>query len=148
MVCPCLFSPGDNFKTSLALPTRWRASVHALSYRYLLRYMIQEGEITVEKCAHRGASVRRERHTLSLGRNKQCTFLIFSSLTLLDTEIGFSVVIYYNSSLGGLKVFFRHIIQFVIGRSKSFFSSYTTIRHWEDWKGFFFVIFRNSSLGG
>ena len=32
--------------------------------------VIQEGEITVEKCTHRGASVRRERHTLSLGQNK------------------------------------------------------------------------------
>jgi len=32
--------------------------------------VIQEGEITVEKYAHRGASARRERHTLSLGQNK------------------------------------------------------------------------------
>ena len=31
---------------------------------------IQEGEITGEKCAHRGASARQECHTLSLGRNK------------------------------------------------------------------------------
>ena len=33
-------------------------------------YVFQEGEITVEKCAHRGASARQERHMLSLGRNK------------------------------------------------------------------------------
>ena len=32
--------------------------------------VIQEGEITVEKCGHWGASARREFHTLSLGRNK------------------------------------------------------------------------------
>jgi len=32
--------------------------------------VIQEGEITVEKCAHRGASARWECHTLSLGQNK------------------------------------------------------------------------------
>jgi len=32
--------------------------------------VIQEGEITVEKWAHRGATARQERHTLSLGRNK------------------------------------------------------------------------------
>ena len=32
--------------------------------------VIQGGEITVEKCAYRGASARQERHTLSLGRNK------------------------------------------------------------------------------
>ena len=32
--------------------------------------VIQEGEITVGKCAHQGASARQERHTLSLGRNK------------------------------------------------------------------------------
>ena len=32
--------------------------------------VIQEGEITVENCAHRGAAICRERHTLSLGRNK------------------------------------------------------------------------------
>jgi len=32
--------------------------------------VIQEDEITVEKCAHLGASACRERHTLSLGRNK------------------------------------------------------------------------------
>ena len=32
--------------------------------------VIQEGEITVEKCAHRSASARRELHTLSHGRNK------------------------------------------------------------------------------
>ena len=29
--------------------------------------VIQEGEIKVEKCVHRGTSARRERHTLSLG---------------------------------------------------------------------------------
>ena len=33
-------------------------------------FVIQEGEITVEKCAHRGASARREGHKLSLGQNK------------------------------------------------------------------------------
>jgi len=32
--------------------------------------VIPEGEITVEKCAHRVASPRREPHMLSLGRNK------------------------------------------------------------------------------
>ena len=32
--------------------------------------VIQEGEITDEKCVHQGTSMRRERHTLSLGRNK------------------------------------------------------------------------------
>ena len=32
--------------------------------------VIKEGEITVEKCAHQGALAHRERHTLSLGRNK------------------------------------------------------------------------------
>ena len=32
--------------------------------------MIQEGEITVEKCAHRGTPAHRERHTLSLGQKK------------------------------------------------------------------------------
>jgi len=32
--------------------------------------LIKEGEITLEKCTHRGASAHRERHTLSLGRNK------------------------------------------------------------------------------
>ena len=32
--------------------------------------VIQEGDITVEKGTHRGASVRQECHTLSLGRNK------------------------------------------------------------------------------
>jgi len=31
--------------------------------------VIQEGVITVEKSVHRGASARRERHTLSLGQN-------------------------------------------------------------------------------
>ena len=33
-------------------------------------FVIQKGEIIVEKCAHRGASARRERRTLSLGRIK------------------------------------------------------------------------------
>ena len=32
--------------------------------------VIQEGEIFVEKCVHRGASACQEHHTLSLGRNK------------------------------------------------------------------------------
>ena len=32
--------------------------------------VIQEGLITVEKCAHRGASARQECHMLSLGQNK------------------------------------------------------------------------------
>ena len=32
--------------------------------------VIQEGEITVEKCPHRGASARWEHHTLSHGQNK------------------------------------------------------------------------------
>ena len=32
--------------------------------------VIQEGVITVEKCAHWGPSAHRERHTLSLGQNK------------------------------------------------------------------------------
>jgi len=49
-------------------PDPWRALVRALSYWYFS--VIQEGEITVEECAHRGPSARRERHTLSLGRNK------------------------------------------------------------------------------
>ena len=32
--------------------------------------VIQEGVLTVEKCAHRGKSVGREPHTMSLGQNK------------------------------------------------------------------------------
>ena len=32
--------------------------------------VIQEGEKTVEKCAHRAMSARRQRHMFSLGRNK------------------------------------------------------------------------------
>ena len=32
--------------------------------------VIPEGVLTVEKCAHRSASARREPHTLSLGQNK------------------------------------------------------------------------------
>ena len=32
--------------------------------------VIQEGEITVEKCTHQGTSARWERHRLSLGQNK------------------------------------------------------------------------------
>jgi len=35
--------------------------------------VIQEGVITVEKCAHRGASALREHHTLSLGQNMDKT---------------------------------------------------------------------------
>ena len=35
-----------------------------------IRSVIQEGEITVEKCTQWGASAPRERHTLSLGQNK------------------------------------------------------------------------------
>ena len=33
---PCLFCPSDNFEHCLALPTRWRASVRALFYWYML----------------------------------------------------------------------------------------------------------------
>ena len=41
------------------LPTRWRASVGERTFLPIfVTYMIQEDEITVEKCAHRGASVR------------------------------------------------------------------------------------------
>ena len=32
--------------------------------------VLQEGEITVEKCAHRGTSACREHHRLSFGQNK------------------------------------------------------------------------------
>ena len=36
MFCPCLFCPSHNFEHCLALPTRWRTSVHILFNWYLL----------------------------------------------------------------------------------------------------------------
>ena len=65
---PCLFCPSDNFETCLALPMRWPASVCAFSYWYL--FCDPRRWDNSRKVAHRGASARRERHTLSLGRNK------------------------------------------------------------------------------
>jgi len=62
---PWLFCPSDNLEHRLALPTRSSASVRAC-YTYI-GCVIQEGVKSIEMCAHRGASARRERHTLSLG---------------------------------------------------------------------------------
>ena len=60
----CLFHVRFVQAKWVALPTRWRAS-------YLLCdicCVIQEGEITVEKCTHRGASARRERNSFCLDK--------------------------------------------------------------------------------
>ena len=66
MFCPWLFHPSDNFGHCLALPTCLGVAHSPTN----ICCVIQEGVIIEEKCAHRGALARRERHTLSLGQNK------------------------------------------------------------------------------
>ena len=69
MFCPCFFVVQV---TILKLGWRSRrANVpRCVHFPTDICSVIQEGEIAVEKCAHRGTLARREHHTLSLGRNK------------------------------------------------------------------------------
>ena len=66
---PCLFCPSDNFETCV-LRSGCADVPRYTHFPTDICSVIQEGEITVEKCAHHGASASRERHTLSLGQNK------------------------------------------------------------------------------
>ena len=68
MFCPYLFCPSDNCETCLG--SKRDDGPQCAHFPTDICSVIQEGEISVEKCTHQGASVGWEHHTLSLGRNK------------------------------------------------------------------------------
>jgi len=68
MFCPCFFVQVTILK--LVWRSRRADAPRCAHFSTDICSVIQEGEMTVEKCLHWGAPARRERHMLSLGQNK------------------------------------------------------------------------------
>ena len=84
---PCLFFPSDNFEQRLVLPTRWRASVHALFYCYWLCDP-RRCEIKKKVSAQRRVSMSEAPHIVTWIKqtwiNHQCTSVEYGSSALFN----------------------------------------------------------------
>ena len=64
LCCPCLFCPSDTFEHCLALPTRWRASLCAIFYGYLLCDQ-RRCDNSIKVCAPRRVSASGAPHIVT-----------------------------------------------------------------------------------
>ncbi len=69
-VCLVHVTAGEKYRV---LTRRWRVSVRALFFRYY--FVIWEGVMTLEKCAHQGASGPRERQICCTCCSYVCTLI-------------------------------------------------------------------------